>query len=275
MKKSRITLFTGLFALMSCFADTAFAAAYSITSGDVLSVTVYRQDDLTRRVRVDASGYIRVPVAGRVQAAGRSADEIERIIAAALSDKGFAQPEVVVSVEEFVPRNVFVLGAVKGTTTMQIPEGSEMTAMQAISAAGGFAENANIYRVVVRRVNDNGEVKLLDVPARRILNGEIVKDVVLEPSDTVIVPHVRAISVLGTVKKPGHFYATPESPLTVSRVIALAGGVERPNSLSKIRVTRGANSYAVDIRDFLESGGKNTDMVLQPGDTVYVPETRW
>ena len=63
--------------------------------------------------------------------------------------------------------------------------------------------------------------------------------------------------------------------MTVSRVIALAGGVERPNSLSKIRVTRGDKSFVVDIQKLLEEGTGGGDMLLEPGDVVYVPETRW
>ena len=99
-----------LTAAMTALPEAAEAAAYSIASGDLLSVTVYRQDDMSYRVRVDPEGYIRFPVAGRVYVAGNAADAIERTIAAALRKHGYSQPEVVVSVEAYAPRNVFVLG---------------------------------------------------------------------------------------------------------------------------------------------------------------------
>lgn len=255
-------------------AQTATAAAYSIASGDLLSVTVYRQDDMSYRVRVDPEGYIRFPVAGRVYVAGNAADAIERTIAAALRKHGYSQPEVVVSVEAYAPRNVFVLGAVENAANVVIPEGSEITAMQAISATGGLSEDADVDGIVVRRVK-NGKGTTVKVNARDILNGKVGEDTLLLPGDTVVVPRVRAISVLGTVKKPGQFFATPEAPLTVSRVVALAGGAERPNSLSQIRVTRGKDSFEVDVRSMLESGKGGNDLELLPGDIVYVPETRW
>lgn len=263
-----------LTAAMTALPEAAEAAAYSIASGDLLSVTVYRQDDMSYRVRVDPEGYIRFPVAGRVYVAGNAADAIERTIAAALRKHGYSQPEVVVSVEAYAPRNVFVLGAVENAANVVIPEGSEITAMQAISATGGLSEDADVDGIVVRRVK-NGKGTTIKVNARNILNGKVGEDTLLLPGDTVVVPRVRAISVLGTVKKPGQFFATPEAPLTVSRVVALAGGAERPNSLSQIRVTRGKDSFEVDVRSMLESGKGGNDLELRPGDIVYVPETRW
>ena len=133
--KANITAALASFTLASALLPvTAQAAAYSIASGDLLTVAVYRQDDMTYRLRVDPEGYIRFPIAGRVFVAGNSADAIERTIAAALRKHGYSQPEVVVSVEAYAPRNVFVLGAVESAANVVIPEGSEITAMQAISA---------------------------------------------------------------------------------------------------------------------------------------------
>ena len=147
--------------------------------------------------------------------------------------------------------------------------------MQAISAAGGLAESADVEKIIVRRGDASGNMNVLSVPAKDILMGKKAADIRLQPSDTVVVPKAKPISVLGTAKKPGQFYSNPENPLTVSRVIALAGGVERPNSLSKIRVTRGDKSFVVDIQKLLEEGTGGGDMLLEPGDVVYVPETRW
>lgn len=263
--------------LAAGFWGEATAASYSISKGDLLSIYVYRQDELTLKVRVDNSGHIRFPIAGRIQVTGKMPDEIEDEIASALRRNGFGSPEVVVSVETFAPRKIFVLGELNNSSDFsnEIPEGGEITAMQAISAAGGLAESADVEKIIVRRGDASGNMSVLTVPAKEILRGEKVADIRLEPFDTVVVPKAKPISVLGTAKKPGQFYTSPEIPLTVSRVIALAGGVERPNSLSKIRVLRGEESFKVDIQELLEDGTGSGDMLLEPGDIVYVPETRW
>jgi hypothetical protein len=54
----------------------------------------------------------------------------------------------------------------------------------------------------------------------------------------------------------------------------LARGAERPKSLEDIRIVRGGTVYRVDLSGMV-SGKLNSDMPLQPGDVVYVPETRW
>lgn len=277
MKRQFIAVASALIAAGSMMAS-AQAGSYNITTGDVLSVYVYRQADMSVKVRVDADGYVRFPVAGRVKVADKNPDDIEKTLARALSRQGFANPEVVVTVESFVPRKIFVLGEVVGSdNATEIPEGGEVTALQAISMNGGLTEKADIANIVVRRTMPDGKTAILPVPAQDILAGKQVADIQLKPYDTVVVPKQQAISVLGTVKKAGEFYTTPNNPLTVSRAVALAGGVERPKSLAIIRVMRGEKSYQVDIQSLLEDGkdAGDADMVLMPGDIVYVPETRW
>lgn len=277
MKRQFIAVASALIAAGSMMAS-AQAGSYNITTGDVLSVYVYRQADMSVKVRVDADGYVRFPVAGRVKVADKNPDDIEKTLARALSRQGFANPEVVVTVESFVPRKIFVLGEVVGSdNATEIPEGGEVTALQAISMNGGLTEKADIANIVVRRTMPDGKTAILPVPAKDILAGKQVADIQLKPYDTVVVPKQQAISVLGTVKKAGEFYTTPNNPLTVSRAVALAGGVERPKSLAIIRVMRGEKSYQVDIQSLLEDGkdAGDADMVLMPGDIVYVPETRW
>ena len=277
MKRQFIAVASALIAAGSMMAS-AQAGSYNITTGDVLSVYVYRQADMSVKVRVDADGYVRFPVAGRVKVADKNPDDIEKTLARALSRQGFANPEVVVTVESFVPRKIFVLGEVVGSdNATEIPEGGEVTALQAISMNGGLTEKADIANIVVRRTMPDGKTAILPVPAQDILAGKQVADIQLKPYDTVVVPKQQAVSVLGTVKKAGEFYTTPNNPLTVSRAVALAGGVERPKSLAIIRVMRGEKSYQVDIQSLLEDGkdAGDADMVLMPGDIVYVPETRW
>lgn len=250
--------------------------AYGIRSGDLLSVYVYRQEDMCLRVRVDSEGFIRFPVAGAVKARGRQPEQIGKDIAAALRRRGFVSPDVVVSVESYAPRTVFVLGEIQagGSVSCLIPEGGAMTAMQALSAAGGLAPSADPARISVRRQEGSGAVSVIPVPALAILRSGKAEDVLLQPFDTVVVPRARAVAVLGAVKSPGEFYITPDGPLSLSRVVALAGGAERPKSLSAVRVIRGTESFLVNLFQFLEEG-KGRDMELEAGDIVYVPESRW
>ena len=80
-------LFAGL------FSGDASAASYSISQGDLLSIYVYRQEDMNVKVRVDNSGYIRFPIAGRINVIGKTPDQIESVIATALRRNGFESPK--------------------------------------------------------------------------------------------------------------------------------------------------------------------------------------
>lgn len=254
------------------------ASSYDIRSGDSLAVNVYQQPELSITVRVGNDGKIRYPFVGIMDVIGKDLRDIETKISKRLAREGFLSPQVVVSVSKFAPRPIYVLGEVNSPDDMgvsAIPMGSEITAMQAVSLAGGVKASGDITKIVVRRTLPSGEMTLIPVPAQDVLMGKNVDDVVLEPNDTVVVPKALPISVLGTAKRPGQFYISPDVPMTVSMAISLAGGVDRPNSLSVLRVTRGNESFKVDIQDFLEDGKGGEDVLLQPGDILYVPETRW
>ena len=180
-----MSAFRTLIFLLLCFlpwnADARAADACDIRSGDLLSVYVYRQEDMCLRVRVDSEGFIRFPVAGRIEARGRQPEQIGRSIAAALRRHGFVSPDVVVSVESYAPRTVFVLGEIQagGSVSCLIPEGGKMTAMQALSAAGGLAPSADPARIAVRRQDASGAASVIPVPALAILSGGKAADVLL------------------------------------------------------------------------------------------------
>lgn len=280
MLRFKSLLFIAVCLVQFGFAPTQGQAAssYDIRKGDSLAVHVYQQPELSLTVRVDNDGKINYPFVGSMDVLGKDLRDIEKQIVKKLAKEGFLSPQVVVSVSQFAPRPIYVLGEVKSADDMgvsAIPVGSEITAMQAVTLAGGVKESGDITKIVVRRMLPTGEMVLIPVPAQDVLMGKNVDDVLLKPNDTVVVPKALPVSVLGTAKKPGQFYISPEVPMTVSMAISLAGGVDRPNSLSVLRVTRGTESFQVDIQDFLEDGKGGEDVFLQPGDILYVPETRW
>ena len=75
--------------LVARSAEAREADAYGIRSGDLLSVYVYRQEDMCLRVRVDSEGFIRFPVAGAVKARGRQPEQIgkEMVLSAREEEK--------------------------------------------------------------------------------------------------------------------------------------------------------------------------------------------
>src|ERR1039458_9759796 len=102
-------------------------------SNDLIGITVYDSPELTRNVRIDADGNIRLPmVRQRIPAAGSVPAELENAITAALVDEHvLVNPVVTVSVVEYHSRPITVVGAVKSQTMFQA--GSTVTLLEARS----------------------------------------------------------------------------------------------------------------------------------------------
>jgi polysaccharide export outer membrane protein len=87
--------------------------------------------------------------------------------------------------------------------------------------------------------------------------------------------HARRIYVLGEVKNPGAFQLPSDQTLTVVETIALAGGLTKTAASNRTRVVRQAGgkveSFVVPVGD-VTRGDKAKDLVLQPGDVVFVPQ---
>ncbi len=108
---------------------------YQLGCGDVLTLRIYDQPQLSGLYQVDDSGFITLPLLGPVAAAGHDTDALTQAITAALQKNGLIlHPAVAVEVSTYRP--FYILGEVN--TPGQYPYRPGMTALTAISIAGGF-----------------------------------------------------------------------------------------------------------------------------------------
>jgi len=82
---------------------------------------------------------------------------------------------------------IYVFGQVKNPGALQVRRSSLPTLTQAIAQAGGFTDRANRKRIRIRRKDAAGQETEFTVSVRDILKGKI-KDIPLQPNDTVYVP---------------------------------------------------------------------------------------
>jgi polysaccharide export outer membrane protein len=167
---------------------------------------------------------------------------------------------------------VFVYGAVKQPgQPIQLRDGMKIS--QAISSAGGVVpEQADLTRAELKRKDSTSPVK---VDLTKALAGDPAADLPLQPGDIISVPNVEQLgtyTIYGAVTTGGEFPLKPN--LTVSKAIAAAAMTPRAK-ITDIRLTRHdtsgrAQAYKVNLKNISE--GKTTDMVLQPGDSVFIPE---
>ncbi len=107
----------------------------------------------------------------------------------------------------------------------------------------------------------------------------LASDYLVDPQVQVFIQkyHVRQVSVLGAVQKPGKYDMYNEKGTTVLEAIAMAGGFNDVASVNGTRIIRKKDgkeeTIPVRTTDITKKGQKEKDILLQPGDIVFVPES--
>lgn len=159
---------------------------YVIQPDDVLDVTVWKQPDLSfRGLPVRPDGKISLPLINDIQAAGLTAMQLSAAIAHQLKQY-LVDPQVTVVVSAVNSQRYYMLGEVPRPGVFPLLPG--MTALQAISAAGGFTQFANTKKIYVLRQVNGKQVKL-PFDYKAVLNGtDLQENVRLKPNDTIVIP---------------------------------------------------------------------------------------
>lgn len=124
---------------------------YKVGPQDVLEISVFKVPDLSRTVQVADAGSINLPLVGEIEAAGRTARDLEQELTRKLGDKYLQSPQVTVFVKEYNSRRVTIEGAVKKPGVYPVRD--RTTLLQFISIAEGVTELADTDEVVVFRQN--------------------------------------------------------------------------------------------------------------------------
>ncbi|MGA6826508.1 polysaccharide biosynthesis/export family protein [Nitrospira sp. NS4] len=157
---------------------------------DLVEVTVWRNQDLSRTVVVRPDGMISLPLIGDVQASGLTAAQVGERISKRLSE--FKEnPSVSVSVKEINSYFVYVVGEVMRPG--KYPLKSYATVLQAISLAGGFTQYASKNKLAVMRStrNSSGDDRQIRIPVRYddlVMGKGQVGNFRLLSGDTIVVP---------------------------------------------------------------------------------------
>jgi polysaccharide export outer membrane protein len=157
---------------------------------DVLEVTVWRNQDLSRTVVVRPDGKISLPLIGDVQASGLSSSQVAGKIAQRLTE--FKEnPNVSVSLKEVNSYFIYVLGEV--LKPGKYPLKSYATVLQGVSMAGGFTPFASKNRMQVIRTQTNEAGKesqlRIPVPYNELVSGKgEIENFILKSGDTIVVP---------------------------------------------------------------------------------------
>lgn len=155
---------------------------YRLGPDDLVRIDVFQVEGLSRKVRVNNSGDIALPLVGSVPVAHLTANEVEDLLRKKLGERYMQNPQVSVSVEEFISQRVVVDGAVVKPGVY--PLTGQMTLLQLFALANGPDKYADIHKVRVFRTNAAGKRDNLLYDMDDIRNGS-VKDPTLQGGDVV------------------------------------------------------------------------------------------
>jgi len=164
--------------------STAELDEYRIGAQDLIEISVFQVQELTRSVRVNAQGMITLPLLGQVRAGGLTANELETVLATKLSENLLQDPQVSVFIKEFVSQRVVVDGSVMKIGAY--PLTGKTTLLQVVAMAGGLDPLADPSTVHILRDKPSGEREIFTYNLLAIRDGEVA-DPLIKGNDTVTV----------------------------------------------------------------------------------------
>jgi polysaccharide export outer membrane protein len=251
-----------------------------IGANDLVAVSVFDAPEFTRTLRVDADGFIRLPMLQQqIKAAGLFPAGLERSIAKALRDEKFlVDPFVTVTIAEYHSRPISVSGAVRLPLVFQA-EGPT-TLLEAVARAQGLREDAGREILISSsQPGDDGKPLVLTrrVSVRSLFDAtDPSLNLILTGGEEIRVPEVGRVYVVGNVRKPGAFPVQDGADTTVLQMVALSEGLTQFASKQAYIYRREAggvrNEIAVPL-DMIMSR-KAPDVPLEGDDIFYVPDNK-
>ncbi|MFH1138202.1 MAG: SLBB domain-containing protein [Pseudomonadota bacterium] len=298
MKRQHKKHFTALFlAGLAVLALTQAARAatpgsYTIGVNDILSISIFAggKTQESFEMGVSSGGTIRFPFLGEIKAAGLTVPQLAALVTKPLSEDYFVNPQVIIRVKEFKSQKVYITGAVAAPGLYPLEQ--SVSLLELIAMAGGVTKDRGNFAFVLKgSVAEVEKTEAIDeliqkkgavqVDLRKLLEqGRAEENMIIAAGDVVYIQPSSfsdsaqyKVYVLGKVTKPGAFEF--QEGLTALDACTLAGGFDKFAAPSRTIVTRrsdkGQEKIEIDLDRVKE--GEAKDMLLQPGDRVYVPRS--
>lgn len=244
---------------------------------DLLEIRVFGMPELTMERRVDPDGTITLPLLDQVGVGGLTARQTEESIATLLRARDLViDPQVSVTIKEYISRRVYVQGAVSKPGPYEML--GQRTLLDMVGEAGGLVDRAGTQIFIVR-VDDKGQEQRIDIDAEKLIyEGDPAQNLVLMPGDIVMVPFKRMIRIYvnGAVANPDAIEFPSDERVTVLQAITSAGGTTDRANESRVQIIR---QFADGTKEIMKVNlkrirrGKVADVPLQANDIVDVPES--
>jgi polysaccharide export outer membrane protein len=261
---------------------------YILGPDDQITILAPDAEEISNKpIRIDMRGNINLPMIGRLQAAGLTADELEVQIKLRLK-KYLQEPDVTVAISEFRSQPISILGAVQTPGVHQLQ--GRKSLFEVLSLAGGLRPDAG-YRIrITRRLewgrlplpgaadDPTGQFSIASVNVKSIMDAtNPAENIAIKPEDVISVPKADIVYVMGAVRKSGGFVLGDSETLSALQVLALAEGFDRfadtehskiirpvPKSTSPVEIP-------IDLKRLM--AGKGENLALKADDILFIPSS--
>jgi polysaccharide biosynthesis/export protein len=255
-------------------------------NGDVLTIHLYGTTDYSPTVRIDLQGAVQLPLIGNVLLEGLTLEQAQDLIEEKLKSAGmYRDPQVTIQVVESPNQIATVIGEVHGI----VPILGERRLYDVLSAAGAGGGGPAPTAMITGGGGLPPSASHVITIHRYGLEQPIVVDLGTDPAkselanipifarDTIVVPRVGVVYILGAFKTQGAIPLQQNSPMTLMKVTALAGGQLYPGKPDELRIIRTTGLTRQVVRVDLKKviNGQAPDPVLQAEDIVFLPTSMW
>jgi len=248
---------------------------YVLGPEDQITIRALNAEEIVDRpIFVSTSGYINLPLVGRVKATGLTVEQLESELSRRL-EKYLEDPRVAVTVVEYRSQPVSVMGAVTTPGVYQLRGGKSV--VEVLSMAGGLRPEAG-NKVTIGHRSPTGEQSVVEVDLKSVMEGRSAADrILVRPHDVVTVPRAEMVYVMGEVGRAGGYVLNEREAYSVLQVLSLAGGLSRTAAPHNAKILRGKPGSAdrreipLNLKQIL--AGKNRDVRLEPEDILFVPNS--
>lgn len=260
---------------------------YRIGPGDVLDIRIFNRANLSRdSVRVEGNGMIRMPLIDtEIQAACKTEGELAKEIAGRYM-KFYRNPQVDVFIKEYHSKQVAIIGAVNEQSRFELQR--RIRLLDLLTYAKGPTSKAGQTINIVHAPPvlsclkpgagseggpEDAASAFSSYRLSETLKGDPRANPFIEPGDIITVPEADQVYVVGNVFTP--LTIPLNEPITLSRAIAMAGGLKQDSKKDKIRIVRqesGSSTKKEMLVDLSAIEKKRAeDVALLPNDIIDVP----